>query len=75
MKAIVCDACGKLIVKEQYVYEIKLDNGAIKESHGGNCTEVFAKQISRLPIQQPDWWIRQVPNPLDVQDKSEGAKP
>ncbi len=72
---IICDACHKPIEKDQFVYEFKLDDGTIKQAHGGKCTDVFAMQIKRMvPIVAPDWWIRQVPNPLNDAGSTEQPK-
>ena len=56
-----CAACGNPITKEQYLYEVKLDNGKIVYSHSYPCLEKH--HIDRpKPILLPDWWVRQVPN-------------
>lgn len=65
MTKIICDSCGEAIEKIQYVYEVKLDDGTIKHSHGGACLAKFSDQIKRIPIKAPDWWIRSIPNPAD----------
>jgi hypothetical protein len=54
---IKCDMCGYPI-KGQYVYEVKLDDGKIVLSHGGHCLQKW--KINRIPIQPPDWWVRQI---------------
>lgn len=59
---IICDACGQPIQADQFRYQIKLDDGTIKDSHGVPCVGKFGKNINRIPIQKPDWWIRQVGN-------------
>ncbi len=67
---IICDHCGKLIERGQFAYEIQLDDGSIKDSHGGICADRFSDKVKRLPISKPDWWIRQVQNPIDVPRQS-----
>ena len=53
-----CEICGKDFERDQYVYEVKTDDGKIHLSHGGSCLEGW--KINRLPIQAPDWWIRTI---------------
>jgi hypothetical protein len=63
MNELNCDSCGFIIEKGQYAYEVKLDDGTLKHSHGGKCLSVFGKMIKRIPIKDPDWWVRDIPNP------------
>ena len=52
-----CEVCGEPFKKDQYVYEIKLDDGTIIKSHGYPCCDRV--QIKRIPLKANDWWIRQ----------------
>jgi len=56
-----CIACGKPFELNHYVYQVKLDDGAIALSHGYPCTDAVAEMIKRpAPIEKPDWWIRRL---------------
>ena len=62
---VICATCGSPVRQGDYVYQIKLDDGSIVETHGGGCIPSGKIGKHRLPLVKPDWWIRQVPNPLD----------
>jgi hypothetical protein len=64
---LICDACNQPIEKDQFAYEIKLDDGSIKHSHGYPCCYKF--EVKRVPIIQPDWWIRQIHNPAEDEEE------
>lgn len=46
---VICATCGSPVRQGDYVYQIKLDDGSIVETHGGGCIPNGKIGAHRLP--------------------------
>lgn len=57
---ITCYNCGKRFEGGQYVYQVKLNDGGVKYSHGYPCIDLTPISEERLSMRDGDWWAKTV---------------